>query len=214
MPSEAGGLSTGNSLPSDLCALPQDLFSSFYRLLKTFFFGGTGSGAPPNSNLEGVLNKFHRLKERRQKIYDQWLKMVIYDLVRPVLTFSSSRLLSCSSRRCCSASSAFRSSSKTLCCSLRFNSSSSSMTSSNDCSTVLPTSTSRIGLTSTSKSNNYSHRESKPVHMNDGILACYLHSLRTTQRHLVWYCMVCQYVATMLSLPLLKHLKHGTHHFH
>ena len=71
------------------------------------------------------------------------------------LTFSSLCLLSCSSNLCCSTNSAFLNSSKALCCDLRLDNSSSSITSNKACSTVLPTSTSKIGLTSMSKSNSY-----------------------------------------------------------
>ena len=68
------------------------------------------------------------------------------------VTFSSLCLLSCSSSLWVSTSSAFLSSSNALCCALRLASSSSSMTSRRACSTVFPTSTSRMGFTSMSKS--------------------------------------------------------------
>lgn len=81
------------------------------------------------------------------------------------LSFSSLCLLSCSSNLWVSTSSAFLSSLNRLCCDRRFASSSSSITSSSACSTVLPTRTSRMGLTSMSKSNNWGERDNQDVIM-------------------------------------------------
>lgn len=89
---------------------------------------------------------FKRKKNKSIRYSSFWMLMQIY-------TFSSLRRLSCSCRRCTSASSLFRSSRKALCCAFRHASSSSSITSSRDCSRVFPTRTSNIGWTSTSKSN-------------------------------------------------------------
>jgi len=51
------GPSVWNSLPSEIHSLPRDLFSSFYKLLKTFIFAGPGLGAPLSSYLEVALYK-------------------------------------------------------------------------------------------------------------------------------------------------------------
>src|SRR6218665_4016455 len=52
------GPSVWNSLPSEIRSLPQDLSSSFYKLL--LFSPGPGLGAPLSSYLEVALYKFHR----------------------------------------------------------------------------------------------------------------------------------------------------------
>ena len=39
------GPSVWNGLPSKLCSLPQDLSSSFYKLLKTLLFGRARAGS-------------------------------------------------------------------------------------------------------------------------------------------------------------------------
>src|SRR6218665_3630609 len=39
------GPSAWNTLPSEICSLPQDLSSSFYKLLKTFIFVGVWAGS-------------------------------------------------------------------------------------------------------------------------------------------------------------------------
>src|SRR6218665_99182 len=54
------GPSVWNSLPSEIRSLPQDLSSSFYKLLKTFIFARAWVGAPLSSYLEVALYKFHR----------------------------------------------------------------------------------------------------------------------------------------------------------
>lgn len=101
------------------------------------------------------------------------------------LTFSSRLLRSCSSSLWVSTNSALRFSSKVryrisfemyiltiqnyhececvTCWALRLASSSSSMTSKRACSTVLPTRTSRMGFTSTLKSNNYTNLKSNKI---------------------------------------------------
>ena len=40
------------------CVLPQDLSSSFYKLLKTFLFPGSGLGVHLSNYLEVALHKF------------------------------------------------------------------------------------------------------------------------------------------------------------
>src|SRR6218665_3709819 len=51
------GLSVWNGLPSDLRSLPQDLSSSFYKLLKTLLLGRAWAGSALSSYLEGALYK-------------------------------------------------------------------------------------------------------------------------------------------------------------
>ena len=46
-----------NGFPSDLCSLPRDLSSSFYKLLKTPLWPSHGRAAPLNSYPEGALYK-------------------------------------------------------------------------------------------------------------------------------------------------------------
>lgn len=106
-------------------------------------------------------------REREKKIIDQMKKacscvgLTYYPIL--ISTFSSRRRLSCSSSLCCSAFSAARSSRNFLCCSRNDAISSSSSTSVNACSIVLPTKTSRIGWTSTSKSKSLKKKGNKTL---------------------------------------------------